>query len=132
MTRATRAITIAAPPEWGWPWLVQVGACRAGWYSDDLLDNLARPSATGIVGDRLHVAVGDRVPMSLFGPPTDRTAFRVAEVDVPQRLLWTKAGSSWAWRLTATDGGRTRDVRSSCPGSDSRCGVGIRGATVRA
>jgi len=62
-----------------WPWLVQVGACRAGWYSDDLLDNLARPSATEIVGDRQHVVFGDRVPMPPFGPPTDRTAFRVAE-----------------------------------------------------
>jgi len=30
---ATRAITIAAPPDEIWPWLVQVGLTRAGWYS---------------------------------------------------------------------------------------------------
>jgi hypothetical protein len=36
---ATRAITIAAPPEEIWPWLVQVGLTRAGWYSYDILDN---------------------------------------------------------------------------------------------
>ena len=39
--RATRAISIAATPEEVWPWLVQVGCLRGGWYADDLLDNLA-------------------------------------------------------------------------------------------
>lgn len=33
---ATRAITIAASPEQIWPWLVQTGVNRAGWYSYDL------------------------------------------------------------------------------------------------
>src|SRR6266702_3453196 len=39
----TRAITIDAPPAAVWPWLVQVGFVRAGFYSNDLLDNFARP-----------------------------------------------------------------------------------------
>src|ERR1700726_3537704 len=42
--RATRAITINASPNEVWPWLVQVGCLRGGWYSNDLLDNLGRPS----------------------------------------------------------------------------------------
>lgn len=33
---ATRAITIAAPPERIWPWLVQAGLTRGGWYSYDI------------------------------------------------------------------------------------------------
>ncbi len=33
-----------AAPAAVWPWLVQVGCGRAGFYSHDLLDNLARPS----------------------------------------------------------------------------------------
>ncbi len=37
--RLTRAITIAAPPAAVWPWLVQMGYRRAGWYSYDLFDN---------------------------------------------------------------------------------------------
>ena len=45
---STRALTIAAPPERVWPWLVQVGRGRAGFYSDDLLDNGAVPSAQEI------------------------------------------------------------------------------------
>src|SRR4051812_44783260 len=35
--RSTRAITIAAAPEEVWPWLVQVGYRRGGWYANDLL-----------------------------------------------------------------------------------------------
>jgi hypothetical protein len=42
---ATRAITIAATPQEIWPWLLQVGVTRAGWYSYDILDNLGRRSA---------------------------------------------------------------------------------------
>src|SRR5687767_14587951 len=47
--RATRAITINASPERVWPWLVQVGLGRAGWYSYDLLDNLGRRSSRRIL-----------------------------------------------------------------------------------
>ena len=62
----TRAVTIAAPPAAVWPWLVQVGCGRAGWYSHDLLDNLARPSApedrgrAAAPGDRAAGADGSR------------------------------------------------------------------------
>ena len=41
---ATRAVTIAARPEEIWPWLVQWGWNRAGFYSYDPLDNLGRRS----------------------------------------------------------------------------------------
>lgn len=37
-TVETRAITINAPPSAVWPWLVQMGHGRAGWYSYDQLD----------------------------------------------------------------------------------------------
>ena len=103
--RATRAITIAAPPQAVWPWLVQVGAQRAGWYSNDLLDNLGHPSATVIVPELQHLEVGQWVPMAPSGPPSDRNAFRVRSFEVNQWLLWTKPDSTWAWRLTPTAGG---------------------------
>src|SRR5262249_10876007 len=47
--RTTRAITIGTPPAQVWPWLVQVGYRRAGWYAGDFLDNFARPSVRRIV-----------------------------------------------------------------------------------
>jgi hypothetical protein len=103
--RATRAITIAAPPQAVWPWLVQVGALRAGWYSNDLLDNLGHPSATTVVPELQHLEVGQWVPMAPSGPPSDRNAFKVHSFEVNQWLLWTKPDSTWAWRLTPTAGG---------------------------
>jgi len=95
--RATRAITIAAPPDVVWPWLVQVGCGRAGWYSDDLLDNLGRPSATVLVPGLQHLEVGQWVPMSPKPPPSERTALRVDSFEVDRWMLWTKPDSSWAW-----------------------------------
>jgi hypothetical protein len=46
---ATRAVTIDAPPSAVWPWLVQVGCLRAGFYAHDLLDNLGHPSSWTIL-----------------------------------------------------------------------------------
>jgi hypothetical protein len=40
--RATRAITIHAPAEQVWPWVVQIGQDRAGYYSYTFLENLFR------------------------------------------------------------------------------------------
>jgi hypothetical protein len=42
---ATRAVSIAAPPALVWPWLVQVGVTRAGWYSYDLPADAAELAA---------------------------------------------------------------------------------------
>lgn len=57
----TRGIDIDAPPEKVWPWLVQMGYGRAGWYSYDQLD-MNRPSADRIVPELQALAVGDIVP----------------------------------------------------------------------
>ena len=108
--RSTRAITIDAPPEAVWPWLVQVGCLRAGWYSNDLLDNLGHPSARSIVPSLQYLEVGQWVPMAPSSTPTDRTAFKVHAFQVNRWLLWSKPDSTWAWQLTPTDGGGTRLV----------------------
>jgi hypothetical protein len=87
--RSTRAITIDAPPETVWPWLVQVGCQRADFYSNDLLDNLARPSATTIVPAFQNLEVGQWVPMSPFTTPTQSNALRVDSFVVHEWILWT-------------------------------------------
>ena len=106
--RSTR--TIEAPPDAVWPWLVQVGCLRAGFYSNDLLDNLARPSASMILPDLQNLEVGQWVPMSPAAEPSDRTAFKVHSFEVNEWLLWSKPDSTWAWRLTPTGNGGTRLV----------------------
>ena len=108
--RATRAITIEARPEDVWPWLVQVGCLRAGWYSNDLLDNLGRPSATTIEPRFQDLVVGQWVPMSPKGPPSERTALKVDSFEVNRWLVWTKPGGAWSWRLTPTAENGTRLV----------------------
>lgn len=108
--RSTRAITIDALPEAVWPWLVQVGCRRAGFYSNDLLDNLGHPSARSIVPELQSLEIGQWVPMSPSSTPSDVTAFKVHSFEANRWLLWTKPDSTWAWRLTPTANGGTRLV----------------------
>jgi hypothetical protein len=62
----TRGITIAAPPEAVWPWLLQMGYGRAGWYSYDRLD-MKGTSADRILPEHQALAVGDIVPTDPAG-----------------------------------------------------------------
>ena len=57
----TRGIDIAAPPDKVWPWLVQMGHGRAGWYSYEQMD-MSKPSADKILPEFQNLAVGDLVP----------------------------------------------------------------------
>jgi hypothetical protein len=59
----TRAIAIAAPPERVWPWLVQLGYGRAGWYSYDWIDNDGRPSADRVLPELQDLRIGDQILM---------------------------------------------------------------------
>jgi hypothetical protein len=99
--QATRAITIDAPPSDVWPWLLQVGYGRAGFYSYDLLDSLGRPSAERVVPEFQAVGIGDWVPMS----PTvnDTTAFKIDSFELATWMLWRKPDSTWSWRLSRTE-----------------------------
>lgn len=106
--RSTRGITIDASQTDVWPWLVQVGGGRAGFYSNDLLDNLGHRSADAILPDLQHLEVGQWIPMSPVGSPSDTNVLKVHSFDVGNWLLWLKPDSTWAWRLTATNDGGTR------------------------
>ena len=104
---ATRAITLDAPPEQVFPWLVQMGLTRAGWYSYDLLDNLGRPSARHIIPELQGLAPGDIVPMS----PNGKQGMRVLSVDAPTAMVWGEPeATTWAWQLDETTTGGTRLV----------------------
>jgi hypothetical protein len=104
--RSTRAITVAAPPEEIWPWLVQVGYRRAGWYANDLLDNFARPSAREIHPELQDLHVGQWLAWVPW--PSERSAFVVDSYLEPEWLVWRSPNRSWCWRLVPLSGGRTR------------------------
>lgn len=87
--QSTRGITIAAPPEAVWPWIVQMGfpAYRAGWYTpywlDRLQSDIRQRSSDRIVPDLQQLQVGDRVPDSL-----DWSAFfTVVEIEPNHALV---------------------------------------------
>ena len=102
---ATRAISIGAPPERVWPWLVQVGTKRAGWYSYDLLDNLGHRSARRIIPELQGLAAGDVVPMS----PDGKQGINVHSLDAPHSMVWgTPGDTSWVWQLDTQPDGTTR------------------------
>jgi hypothetical protein len=78
----THSIDVAARPEAIWPWLVQMGCRRAGYYSIDALDNASVPSATEIHPELQHLAVGDVIPAT----PEGQDGFEVVRVEAPHLL----------------------------------------------
>ena len=104
----TRAITIAARPDEVWPWIVQIGYGKAGFYAYDLLDNLGRPSAERVIPELQDPQVGDWIAMS--PTVTDATAFRVTAFERNRWMLWSKPDSTWSWVLRPIDGEHTRLV----------------------
>ncbi|WP_067461218.1 hypothetical protein [Actinomadura macra] len=81
--QSTMAASLPAPPEDVWPWLVQMGCQRAGWYSWDRLDNGGRPSADRIVQEWQDLKLGSRVPTV----PSGAFWFTVAAIDPPTTLV---------------------------------------------
>jgi hypothetical protein len=94
---ATRAVTINASAENIFPWIVQMGVGRAGWYSYDLLDNLGRPSAEVILPAHQTIQVGDVIPMS----PDGKQGLWVKDFRDNEWILWwdKKGDSTWAWGI---------------------------------
>jgi hypothetical protein len=112
----TMAVSVDAPPEDVWPWLVQIGYQRGGLYSYDWLDRLFgyldRPSATRILPEFQHLAAGDRIPLGR-GP-----SWPVAVVEPNRALVLDMrnlGGLDWVWQfgLYPVDGNRTRLVSRS-------------------
>jgi hypothetical protein len=106
---ATRAVIVAASPEAIWPWIVQIGFGRGGWYSYDLLDNLGRRSAESLVPELQHIEVGDLVPLG----PRKNSGMRVKEFERAHWAVWWDEKlqlTTWAWVLAAMPDGGTRVV----------------------
>ncbi|UCF67835.1 MAG: SRPBCC family protein [Acidobacteriota bacterium] len=109
---ATRAITIEASPEEVWPWLLQMGYGRAGFYGYDLLENLDSPeglrSADEIMAKFQHFRVGDEVPISAV------VSMKFHAIEPNRHLIWIGSDEpdpgAFTWALYPLESGRTRLV----------------------
>jgi hypothetical protein len=107
----TQAITIQAPPEAIWPWLVQIGYHRAGWYSHDWIHRLLgvagsvdddRRSANRVIPELQDLQVGDLIEIA------PEMGFEVLEIEPNQFLLLGTEDGSWVWFLDPADTNTTR------------------------
>jgi hypothetical protein len=113
-----QAITINAPAAEVWPWVVQIGNQRAGWYSWDGIHRLLgvagsvddpRGSANRIIPELQNLELGDKIRMmpEEMGIP----GYSVVSIE-PDRALVTHVddenASSWVWVLDPTDAETTR------------------------
>lgn len=103
---ATRAVTVRAQPEQIWPWLVQIGYKRAGWYGYDWIDNAGLPSAHRIIPELQHLKVGDTLPI------WEGINYQVAAFEPNRYVVWESASrhDSMALALYPVDAGHTRLV----------------------
>lgn len=107
-----RAFDLPVPPDEVWPWLVQLGKRRAGWYLPAFVERLVPAPRRGLrhLDPRfLDHAVGDVIPD--WGG-SDAT-FTLAAAERPRLLLYTsrrgRTDLTWCLHLTpvaATDGTR--------------------------
>ena len=117
------AVTIDVPPDQVWPWLVQIGQDRAGFYSYDWLERLILADIHNVYEVRpewQHRAAGDFVraaPVNYLGGilGTD-VGWTVSHVEPGRALVL----DNWGAFVLVPDGpGRTRFfIRSSIGGSD--------------
>jgi hypothetical protein len=122
----TNAITIEAPVTDVWPWLVQIGQGRGGWYSYEWLENLVGcdiHNADRIIQEFQHLEVGDSLRLA-----ADMPGYPVAIVEPGRAIVLysdsrtgptpvpapSKPGdycaSTWGFFLEETEGSRTRFI----------------------
>ena len=104
------AITIHRPPRDVWPWLVQMGSGRAGWYAYDFIDNGGHRSAERILPAYQNIHVGSIFPAL----PGVTDVFLVTQFEPEHSLVlsWRlpsgKYQTSWAFVLEQPQPDQTR------------------------
>jgi hypothetical protein len=106
---STRAVTIQGKPEDIWPWLVQMGYGRAGFYGYDLIENLGSErglhSATRIHPELQQLAIGDEMPISFIA------TYDIQMIERDRFLVWDdEAKGAFTWGLYPLDDNNTRLV----------------------
>jgi len=117
--QTTIAVTVHAPAEEAWAWLVQMGQDRGGMYSYDWLENLIGldiHTTDEIREEWQHLSPGDRVVVvpEGYGPIPAGYSFRVARVDPGRTLVLRQSppehpwNGVWSFHLLSGADGRCR------------------------
>ncbi len=109
-----RGFTLPAPPAEVWPWLVQLGKRRAGWYLPRSVERFvprSRRALRHLDPDLQRHDVGDVIPD--WGGADAR--FTLAAIEPPRLLLYTSTRGrtelSWCLHLTPEDAGTRVHLR---------------------
>jgi hypothetical protein len=133
-TMTTRAITIDAEPTDVWPWLVQIGTDRGGWYSYDRLERLAGVPVTSSDSIRpswQNLAEGDLVTLAPKGwMGLDAGFVMPVAVIVPEQSIVLRQepprspwDGVWSFHVRSDVHGRCRLVirsRTAVPANEGR------------
>jgi len=120
--QATHAVTVHAPPEAIWPWLVQMGQGRGGFYSYEGVERLLglrAGNADRILPDLQELHAADELPVAPNGAglPVDivvpyRTLVMHSDSPIPARVAVMQAGYyrsvTWTFHLEPIDAENTR------------------------
>lgn len=118
----THGITVHCSRRELWPWLIQMGADRAGWYSYDALDNGGRHSAERILRGFQNPSLGEVFPAL----PGRSDGFVLLESEPTQWLVlgWPAPDGqllvTWAFMLHDIDENTTRLIVRARASDDYR------------
>ena len=126
----TNAITVNAPTTDVWPWLVQIGQGRGGWYSYDALEAIAGAanfteghSARCILPELQDLKIGDRIwmhdrilPLTVAAMEPERFLVFLTRVDIRTKSYFELddglpehyVNSSWTFFLESPETETTR------------------------
>jgi hypothetical protein len=120
----THVVNIQAPPEAIWPWLMQLGQERGGFYSYTFVENFIgcdMQNTKRIVPEWQHRTVGDTVWFATPKHFKGQARMVVAVVDAPRALVLSSAAdwkrrqaldegldATWEFALQPKPGGATR------------------------
>ncbi|WP_109507808.1 hypothetical protein [Nocardioides speluncae] len=95
------AFTVDGVPELVWPWLVQLGKWRAGWYLPWAIERLLPPSRRAtrqILPQWQHLQIGDSIPD--YGGKNE--TFQVARLQAPESVVYTsrRGRTAVTWSIT--------------------------------
>lgn len=131
--KATRAVTIDAPPEKVWPWIVQMGYKRGGWYTYDWFYKMTKSgdfvdghSSNRIVPELQDIKIGEviminpQVGYTIMDLKKPEYLVELARADIKSGETFelaetpeTYMNGSWIYVLKPLEGNKTRLITRS-------------------